>query len=135
MDIKKDILISNEHIIQIKDNIKINSNDNIIDATNKIIMPGFINNHIHFGEYYNKGYNEKLTTEEYIKYTENFNSKNNNLKEKIRVSSTIFSAYESLECGSTNLVGIRGWNAIENFSLRLFMGYPFMNSETKRIFR
>lgn len=127
--IKKDILISNERIIQIKDNIKINNNDDIIDATNKIIIPGFINNHLHFGEYYVKGYNEKLTTEEYIKYTENFNSKNIDLKEKIRVSSTIFSAYESLESGSTTLVGIRGWKAIDDFSLRLFMGYPLMNSE------
>lgn len=42
-----DILIENEIISKIEKNIKIESNIKIIDATNKIVMPGLINTHAH----------------------------------------------------------------------------------------
>lgn len=127
----KDIAIKDDKIIKISDNICSSSKKNI-DAKNKIILPGFINLHIHFGEYYVKGYNKKLSTSQYIYMAEKFNKLNIEKKEEIRVSSTILSAYESIEYGNTTLMGIRGWNCIDNFGLRLYLGYPLMNSEKLR---
>ena len=125
--IKKDIAIKGGKIIKISDNIDQYSKE-IIDAKNCIIMPGFINTHIHFGEYYIKGYKNKLTTKQYIDYAERFNLLNENIKEKIRISSSKICAYEAVKYGQTTLIGIRGWNAIEEFKVRLYMGYPLMNS-------
>ena len=38
----------------------------IIDAKDYVILPAFLNGHIHFGEYYLRGYKNSLTTEKYI---------------------------------------------------------------------
>ena len=124
---KMDISIKDGIIDNISTNI-IGEFAKIIDANNCIILPGFINSHIHFGEYYIKGYKNKLTTEEYIKYAEDFNAKNKNYKEEIRVSSSRICAYEAIKYGTTTLMGIRGWNAAEIYNARLYMGYPFMKS-------
>jgi len=146
LDKMYDIVIKNGYIydvinnkiikkeIAIKDNLIIlsdvtNQGRKVIDATNKIILPGFINTHIHFGEYYAKGYDKKFTTEEYIDYTENFNFQNKSFKEQIRQTSTKLAAYEALKYGSTTLMGIRGWDSIDDFRSRLYLGYPLMKSE------
>lgn len=101
----------------------------IINANNMIIFPGFINTHIHFGEYFLKGYDAKYTTEEYILYAEDFNNRNVQYKEQIRQVSTDIVMCEALKYGTTTLMGIRGWNCAEKYGARLFMGYPLMKSD------
>ena len=58
-----------------------------INAKEYIILPGFLNGHIHFGEYYLRGYKENLSTEDYILLGENFYNKFRNINDKIRNSS------------------------------------------------
>lgn len=124
--IKNDIAINDGIIVKIGNNI--DDYIDYIDASNCVILPGFINTHIHFGEYYIKGYDGKLTTKEYIKYAENFNDFNLGNKELIRKTSSKICAYEAIKFGQTTLMGIRGWNSIEEYNIRLYMGYPLMKS-------
>ena len=63
--ILKDIAIK-DGIIKKIDKIITDKADKIIDAKNHVIMPGFINSHIHFGEYYLKGYDNNYGTKKYI---------------------------------------------------------------------
>ncbi len=123
---KKDIGIKDGIITKIGDDI--NDSFEVINAKNSVILPGFINTHIHFGEYYIKGYKDKLSTKEYINYAEDFNNRNISKKELIRDTSSKICAYEAIKYGSTTLMGIRGWNSIEEYNARLYMGYPLMNS-------
>ena len=44
----------------------------VIRAESYIITPAYLNGHIHFGEYYLRGYKERLGTEEYISAGEKF---------------------------------------------------------------
>lgn len=125
--ILKDIAIK-DGIIKKIDKIITDKADKIIDAKNHVIMPGFINTHIHFGEYYLKGYDKNYGTKKYIEYAENFNEINKKYKEEIRKSSSIITAYEAIKYGQTTLMGIRGWDCLEKYNIRLYMGYPFMLS-------
>ncbi len=124
---KTDILIENDIIKKIGN---INSKcDFIIDAQNKIVLPGFINSHIHFGECFIRGYKGKLTTNEYIEYAENINIKNKDIMEKMRVISTEISILESMSYGSTTMMGIRGFDTALKSNGRFYFGYPFMKSK------
>lgn len=129
---KKDILIKKGIICKIKNKIEIDSNVRVLDITNHVIMPGFINSHIHFGEFFLSGYKNKLSTQEYIEYAEKFNDKNKYNKDIIWKKSSIISMCEALRHGQTTLIGIRGWNFLERFKGRLYMGYPFMDSNKLR---
>ncbi len=124
--LKKDIGINDGIIVKVDD--KIDDCVDFVDATNCIVMPGFINTHIHFGEYYIKGYDKKLSTSEYIEYAEKINLDNINNKELMRITSSKICAYEAISYGQTTLMGIRGWNALEDYNIRLYMGYPLMKS-------
>ncbi|NMA50237.1 MAG: amidohydrolase family protein [Mollicutes bacterium] len=125
--LKRDLAIKNGIIAKIGLNL-IDEKAKIIDAENKVLIPGYINTHIHFGEYFVKGYDGNLSTEEYIKYTEKFNYHNEKYAEQIRQNSTLITATEALSFGCTTLVGIRGWNCIDQFGIRLYFGYPLMKS-------
>lgn len=129
--LKKDIAINDGIIRKISNKIKDDAHY-IYNLKNHIILPGFINSHIHFGEFYIKGYKDKKSTLEYINYAEHINSNNKSISEEMRVTSSIISAYEALSYGQTTLVGIRGWKCLEKFGIRLYMGYPFMNSQKLR---
>ena len=47
----------------------------LINAEEYILLPAFLNAHIHFGEYFLRGYKENLSTEEYILLGEKFHDK------------------------------------------------------------
>ena len=127
----KDILIKNGVIVKVDNRIEFDAKQEI-DATNHLIMPGFVNSHIHFGEFFLSGYKNKLTTKQYIRFAENFNDKNVSNKSKIWEKSAAICTFEALKHGQTTLVGIRGWNFLEEFNARLYMGYPLMDSNKLR---
>lgn len=102
--------------------------NNVIDATDYIITPAYLNGHIHFGEYYLRGYRGKLSTEEYITLGENFYKKFLYENEEIRNSSINNVLYESIQNGTLTVFGVRGWPNVQKFGVNSYLGYPIMNS-------
>lgn len=103
----------------------------IIEANDYIITPAFINAHIHFGEYYLRGYHGNISTEEYIELGEKFYKKFKNKNDELRRSSIYNVVYESIISGSLTLMGVRGWPYVSEMPVNAFLGYPLMNSEKK----
>lgn len=101
----------------------------IIDASSYVITPAYLNGHIHFGEYYLRGYKEKLTTEDYIILGEKFYKLFINEYERIRSSSIDNVMCESIKNGTLTVMGVRGWPNVQKFGVNAFLGYPVMNSE------
>lgn len=103
----------------------------IIKANDCIITPAFINAHIHFGEYYLRGYQGNINTEEYIELGEKFYKKFKNKNDDIRRSSIYNVVYESILSGCLTLMGVRGWPYVSDMPVNAFLGYPLMNSDKK----
>lgn len=122
---KNDILINNDKIELIGKNIK--NYDKLFDAKDKLIMPGFINSHVHFGECFARGYEDNLNTFKYIEYADSINI-NQKYSEDIRRISTNISLLENLSFGNTTVVGIRGFQETIDSKVRGYLGYPFMKS-------
>lgn len=102
---------------------------NIIDASNYIVTPAYLNGHIHFGEYYLRGYKGRITTEEYISLGEKFYNTFIKENEEIRSSSINNVLYESIQYGTLTVFGVRGWPNVQKFGINAYLGYPIMNSK------
>lgn len=102
--------------------------NNIMDAKEYIILPAFLNAHIHFGEYFLRGYNGNLSTEKYILLGEKFHERFNNQNDEIRNSSINNVILESMQNGTLTVFGVRGWPNVQRFPVNAFLGYPMMNS-------
>lgn len=131
---KREVLISNigieKGIIRYVGNKNLNAKK-VIDASKYIITPGFVNAHIHFGEYYLRGYHGNINTEEYILLGEKFYKKFKDKNDYIRKSSIYNVVYESIVSGSLTLMGVRGWPYVSEMPVNAFLGYPIMNSDKK----
>lgn len=96
--INKDILIENDIIKAICDNYT-GSYDKLIDASNKIVMPGLINSHTHLGMSIFKGTNDNLSLNDWL------NNKiwpiENKLSTEDIYYSTIYGMIEMIKTGST----------------------------------
>ena len=101
----------------------------VIDASNYIVTPAYLNGHIHFGEYYLRGYKGKLTTEEYIRLGERFYNVFINDFEEIRSSSINNVLCESIQNGTLTVFGVRGWPNVQKFGVNAYLGYPVMRSK------
>ena len=60
-----DIVIKDDTIIEVTKNYK-GPYDKLIDASNKIVMPGLINAHTHLGMSYFRASNDTLTLQEWL---------------------------------------------------------------------
>jgi len=131
---KREVLIANigieKGIIRYIGNKNLNAKK-VIDASKYIITPGFVNAHIHFGEYYLRGYHGNINTEEYILLGEKFYKKFKDKNDYIRKSSIYNVVYESILSGSLTLMGVRGWPYVSEMPVNAFLGYPIMNSDKK----
>ena len=92
-------------------------------------MPAFLNAHIHFGEYFLRGYKEILSTEEYISLGEKFHNRFKDMNDAIRNSSINNVVLESIQNGTLTVFGVRGWPNVQEFPINAFLGYPMMNSK------
>ena len=63
---KKDVLIKNDLIFEIKDEISDDNADKIIDATDKILLPGFINTHTHLSMTLFRGLADDLSLDSWL---------------------------------------------------------------------
>lgn len=102
--------------------------EEIIDAKEYVIVPGFLNAHIHFGEYFLRGYKDRLTTESYILLGEKFHERFKEINDEIRNSSINNVVLESIQNGTLTVFGVRGWPNVQKFPINAFLGYPMMNS-------
>lgn len=107
----------------------------VIDAKEYIVLPAFLNAHIHFGEYFLRGYKKNLSTEEYILLGEKFNTKFKDIVDEIRSSSINNVLLESIQNGTLTVFGVRGWPNVQKFPVNAFLGYPMMNSQKLNDYR
>ena len=119
--------IKDNKIVYVGD--KVISSKKVIEAKEYIILPAFLNSHIHFGEYFLRGYKKNLSTEEYILLGEKFHTKFQNIIDEIRSSSINNVLLESIKNGTLTVFGVRGWPNVESFPVNAFLGYPMMNSK------
>ncbi|MBR0272133.1 MAG: amidohydrolase family protein [Methanobrevibacter sp.] len=63
---KKDLLIKNDLICEISDNISQENVDKIIDATDKILLPGLVNTHTHLSMTLFRGLADDLSLDEWL---------------------------------------------------------------------
>lgn len=108
--------------------------DEIIDATNKVVIPGLINGHSHHGMAIFKCINDNLTLDDWL------NKKiwpiENNLTEEDIYYSTLYSTIEMIKTGSTctNEMYINSDATLKAFSeakIRCLYGYNFMDINGK----
>lgn len=125
--------IKDEKIIYVGD--KTIPSKNVIDAKEYVILPAFLNAHIHFGEYFLRGYKKSLSTEEYILLGEKFHTKFKDIIDEIRSNSIDNVLLESIKNGTLTVFGVRGWPNVQKFPVNAFLGYPMMNSQKLNEYR
>ena len=135
--LKKDIVIENDTIIDIVDNYD-EKYDELIDATNKIIMPGLINTHSHLGMSLFRGSNDNLTLLDWL--NKKIWPKEDKLTDKDIYYGTLLSCIEMIKTGTTTCTdsyfGVEeAIHAIEETNIRCLYTRCLMDSDGKGDFR
>lgn len=98
------------------------------DAAGKLVIPGFVNAHIHLGEtILSKRLSENLSLRQYIDGTNDIFASNPFLENE-RAAVCAYTALESLRRGSTTLAGARIDEHCEKLGIRSYSGYILMKS-------
>lgn len=101
---------------------------NIIDAKNLIVLPGFINAHVHLGESAFQGlFKGKYSLEDYLKVTEEITQKTD-LIERGRKMIADYSLLHLIRAGTTTICGGRVVDFANKWGIRNVSGYMVMNS-------
>lgn len=108
-------------------------NAEIIDLNNQIVLPGFINAHIHLGES-NLKLQNKMTLFEYLNYSEEYNKNLGDDKQKNWDESANNTIKDCIKFGTCAINSIRGHHVTKNFSIKSLCGYPIMKSEKLKCF-
>ena len=66
---KGDVLVENDSIKEIGQNLLVGQVDKVIDCTNKLVMPGLVNSHLHSDENMFKGLFDNLPLEMWMLYS------------------------------------------------------------------
>src|SRR5438477_4457320 len=93
-----DILIEDDTIVAVGANIAHDDTQEIIDASDKLVIPGLINAHYHSHDTLCRGLFEELPLEFWLLYTLPMGA--NRSKEELRAR-TLVGALESIRCGIT----------------------------------
>ena len=96
-----DILINEKNIEKIEKNIPLNDEFKIIDATNKYVLPGFINTHSHIGMAIFRESVDGYTTQDWL--TEKIWPIEDNLTEDDVYYSCLLSCAEMIKSGTTTV--------------------------------
>ena len=125
------MLVKNGRVIKFTK--KTINNAEIIDLNNQIVLPGFINAHIHLGEaFFNLP--TKMTLLEYLNYSENFNKKLGENKQAHWDESAHKTLQDCLTFGTCAINLIRGHYIAKDYNIKALCGYPIMKSEKLKCF-
>jgi 5-methylthioadenosine/S-adenosylhomocysteine deaminase len=94
-----DVLIAGDSIAQIGSGLAAPTSAKVIDAADKLVLPGFVNAHLHSYDLYDKSLYEDLPLEVWLPYT-NLGVRRPLTKHEIRVR-TLLAATEMLRSGIT----------------------------------
>lgn len=100
----------------------------VINAKNLIVLPGFVNAHVHLGESIFQGLLKgKYSLEDYLKVTEEITRKTD-LVEKERKIVADYSLLHLMKAGTTTICGGRVAGFANKWRIRNVSGYMVMNS-------
>jgi 5-methylthioadenosine/S-adenosylhomocysteine deaminase len=108
-----DVLIEGGDIIAVGDGLAPTGAHEVIDASNKLVLPGLINAHYHSHDTLCRGLFEELPLEMWLLYTLPMGA--NRSKEELRAR-TLVGALESLRCGITTVQDMLGLIPLDDAS-------------------
>ena len=134
---KKDVLIENDLISEIKDKISDDNADKVIDATDKILLPGFINTHTHLSMTLFRGLADDLSLDEWL--NDNIWPMEANLNGDYCYIGALLGAVELIKSGTTTFSDMYFYmedvaKAVEESGIRGVLSYGMIDfgDEEKR---
>lgn len=134
---KKDVLIKNDLIFEINDEISDNNVDKVIDATDKILLPGFVNTHTHLSMTLFRGLADDLALDEWL--NDNIWPMEANLNENYCYIGALLGAVELIKSGTTTFSDMYFYmedvaKAVEESGIRAALSYGMIDfaDEEKR---
>lgn len=96
-----DLVVSNKKITNIEKNVNVLPDDTVIDCSNKLITPGFINAHLHSVETSFRGMFDNLPLEQWMLYSYPPSSDFKYISERFAYLRTMCGAIEQIQSGVT----------------------------------
>ena len=134
---KKDVLIKNDLIFEINDEISDNNVDKVIDATDKILLPGFVNTHTHLSMTLFRGLADDLALDEWL--NDNIWPMEANLNGNYCYIGALLGAVELIKSGTTTFSDMYFYmedvaKAVEESGIRAALSYGMIDfaDEEKR---
>ena len=134
---KKDVLIKNDIIQEIDEKIAEDNVDKIIDATDKILLPGFINTHTHLSMTLFRGLADDLSLDEWL--NDNIWPMEANLNGNYCYIGALLGAVELIKSGTTTFPDMYFYmedvgKAVEESGIRAVLSYGMIDfgDEEKR---
>ena len=134
---KKDLLIKNDSISEISENISEENVDKVIDATDKILLPGFINTHTHLSMTLFRGLADDLALDEWL--NDNIWPMEANLNGYYCYIGALLGAVELIKSGTTTFSDMYFYmedvaKAVEESGIRAVLSYGMIDfgDEEKR---
>lgn len=100
-----DIVIEDDTIVAVGSSVEPSSDDEIVDASDRLIIPGLINAHYHSHDTLCRGLFEELPLEFWLLYTLPMGANRSNDEVRVR---TLVGALECLRCGITSVQDMLG---------------------------
>ncbi|MBQ9026642.1 MAG: amidohydrolase family protein [Methanobrevibacter sp.] len=127
---KKDLLIKNDLICEISDNISQENVDKIIDASDKILLPGFINTHTHLSMTLFRGLADDLSLDEWL--NDNIWPMEANLNGDYCYIGALLGAVELIKSGTTTFSDMYFYmedvaKAVEESGIRALLSYGMID--------
>lgn len=137
IDGKHDLLIKNDLICEIGEDISDDNADKIIDATDKILLPGLVNTHTHLSMTLFRGLADDLSLDEWL--NDNIWPVEANLNEYYCYIGALLGAVELIKSGTTTFSDMYFYmedvaKAVEESGLRAVLSYGMIDfgDEEKR---
>ena len=137
INVKKDLLIKDDLIYKIDEEIAQDNVDKIIDAKDKILLPGFINTHTHLSMALFRGLADDLSLDEWL--NDNIWPMEANLNEYYCYIGALLGAVELIKSGTTTFSDMYFYmedvaKAVEESGIRAVLSYGMIDfgDEEKR---